>query len=140
METPIPRWIVIVSALIAAMGVFVGCSLYLTPGTFIPGIDFSSNGAAYLAQMWGARQIALAGIIAYSLLRRSSFMLRVSLLAYCIMNIQDAGIGLFKGDIGLIAGASVATVLTGSIFFVLSRSDKALRDRAGAERNPSSHL
>ncbi|HMK39815.1 MAG TPA: hypothetical protein VK569_10765 [Bacteroidota bacterium] len=140
METPIPRWITVLSALIAAMGLFVGCSLYLTPGTFIPGIDFSSNGAGYLAQMWGARQIALAGIIAYSLLRRSSPMLRVSLLAYCIMNIQDAGIGLFKGDTGLLAGASVATILTGTIVFILARNEKSQRGRSGTERTPSSHL
>jgi hypothetical protein len=122
MDTPAPLWIVIVSGLIASVGLFVGCSLYVSPGTFIPGIDFASNGAGYLAQMWGARQIALAGIIAYSLLRRSRPMLTVSLLAYCIMNVQDAAIGYLKGDAGLLIGASVVTVLTGVMVFILSRT------------------
>jgi hypothetical protein len=122
MDTPAPLWIVIVSGLIAAMGLFVGCSLYISPGTFIPGIDFASNGAGYLAQMWGARQIALAGIIAYSLIRRSRPMLTVSLLAYCIMNVQDAAIGYFKGDGGLLTGATVVMLLTGFMVFTLSRT------------------
>jgi hypothetical protein len=125
MEKPIPRWIKIVTGLIAALGLFVGFSLYLSPGTFIPGIDFSTNGADYLARMWGARQIAIAGIIAYSLARRSPPMLRVSLIAYCLMNIQDAGIGLFKGDNGLLIGASAFSVLSGVIVFVLSRRESS---------------
>ena len=126
MEKPIPRWITIVTGLIAALGLFVGSSLYLSPGTFIPGIDFSANGADYLARMWGARQIAIAGIIAYSLARQSPPMLRVSLIAYCLMNIQDAGIGLFKGDNGLLIGASAFSVLSGVIVFVLSRRESSL--------------
>jgi hypothetical protein len=96
MEKPIPRWITIVSALIAALGVFVGCSLYLSPGTFIPGIDFSTRGPAYLSQMWAARQIAIAAIIAYSLFQRAAPMLKISLIAYSLMNFQDAGIGFFR--------------------------------------------
>ena len=125
MERPVPLWITIVSGFIAAMGLFVGCSLYLSPGTFIPGIDFTANGAAYLSQMWGARQIAIAGIIAYSLARQSSPMLEVSLLAYCLMNIQDTVIGYSKGDPGLLIGASATTVLTGVMVYVLSRKPAA---------------
>jgi hypothetical protein len=124
MDQAIPRWIAIVSGFIAALGLFIGCSLYLKPGMFIPGIDFSSNGAGYLAQMWAARQIAIDGIIAYSLFRRSSLMLSVSLIAYCVMNIQDAGIGLARGDSSLLIGASAFTVLTGVMVFVLSRKEK----------------
>jgi hypothetical protein len=124
MEQPIPRWIFIVSALMAALGLFVGCSLYLSPGTFIPGIDFTSNGAGYLSRMWGARQVAIAGIIAYSLIRRSPLMLRVSLIAIFLINIQDAGIGLFGADHGLLIGASAFSVLSGVMVFVLSDSHK----------------
>jgi hypothetical protein len=124
MEQPIPRWIFITSTLIATLGLFVGCSLYLSPGTFIFGIDFSSNGAGYLSPMWGARQIAIDGIIAYSLVRRSPLMLRVSLIAFCLMNIQDAGIGLCGGDKGLLIGASAFSILSGVMVFVLPDSHK----------------
>jgi len=103
------------------MGLFVGCSLYLSPGTFIPGIDFSAPGPAYLAHMWAARQIAIAGIIAYALFRRSPPMLQVSLIAYCVMNVQDAGIGFFRGEPSLITGASFACLLSASMIFILSR-------------------
>ena len=125
MEKPIPTWITIVGSVIAALGLFVGCSLYVSPGTFIPGINFSDPGPAYLAHMWGARQVAIAAVIAYALFRRSSPMLRIALLAYCIMNVQDAGIGLAKGDMPLLCGASIVMILSGFMIFVLSRKERA---------------
>ena len=118
----IPKWISIVGGIICLMGLFVGCSLYLSPGTFIKDVDFSSGGTRYLANMWGARQIAMAAIIGLSILRRSAPMLQVSLLAYCLMNVQDAVIGIIRGDQGLIIGATVVTVLTGHMAFRLSKS------------------
>jgi hypothetical protein len=120
MEKPIPIWITVVSGLIATLGAFVGCSLYLSPGTFIPGIDFSAPGIAYLAHMWAARQFAIAAIIAYALLRRSAPMLKISLIAYNLMNIQDAGIGIARGDSGLTIGATVAFLFSAAMIAALS--------------------
>ncbi len=104
----IPLWVTTVAGLIALMGIFVGCSLYLTPGT------------RYLANMWAARQIAIAAIIGYSLLRRSVPMLTVSLLAYCVMNVQDAAIGISIGDNGLIIGALFVCLLSAAMIYVIS--------------------
>ena len=123
MNRSIPKWIVVVSILITALGLFVGFSLYLSPGTFIENVDFSSKWTRYLTNMWAARQIAIAAIIGYSLLRRSTVMLKVSLIAYCLMNIQDVLIGLSLGDNGLIIGASLFCIVSGSMIFVLSQKD-----------------
>ena len=123
MKSSIPKWIAILSALIAALGLFVGCSLYLSPGTFIENVDFTSKWTRYLTNMWAARQIAIAAIIGYSVFRRSNVMLKVSLIAYCLMNFQDVLIGLSLGDKGLIIGASIGCILSGSMIFVLSQSE-----------------
>jgi hypothetical protein len=122
----IPLWIRIVSSLIALLGLFVGISLYVSPGTFIPDIDFSRPEASYLTQMWAARQIAIAGIIVFSLIKRSSAMLSVSLLAYCMMNLQDLIIGISKADYGLAGGASFFFVLPAVMMMVLYRRQKAV--------------
>jgi hypothetical protein len=103
----ISTWILIVSSLMSLLGLFVGCSLYLTPGKFIPDADFTSSGARYLAHMWAARQITLGSIIGYSTFRKSIPMLQISLAAYSIMNVQDALIGVSRGDHGLIVGATI---------------------------------
>lgn len=123
MNHSIPRWILAVSGFISLVGLFVGASLYVSPGTFIDNVDFSSVGSRYLAYMWAARQIAIAAIIGFSLIRRSIPMLKVSLLAYCLMNIQDAGIGIWMGDNGLSIGASIFSILSGAIVFVLSKKE-----------------
>jgi hypothetical protein len=125
MNAPMPKWVLIISLFIAALGLFVGMSLYVSPATFIKEVDFSSKWVRYLTNMWAARQIAIAAIIGYSLVRRSGVMLKVSLIAYLIMNIQDVVIGLTLGDLGLIVGASIATVLSGSMIMRLSRNDAA---------------
>jgi len=115
----IPKWISILAGFISLVGLFVGASLYVSPGTFIENVDFSSVGARYLAYMWGARQIAIAAIIGFSLVRKSPDMLAISLLAYCLMNIQDAGIGIWMGDNGLAIGASFFSIVSGLMIAVL---------------------
>ncbi len=122
----IPLWIRIVSGLIALLGIFVGISLYLSPEAFMPEINFTASGVHYLAQMWGARQIAIAGIIAFSVLRNSGPMLTVSLLAYSIMNLQDILIGLSKNDYGLAGGASFFFLLPAVMIIVLVRKQKRI--------------
>ena len=117
----IPKWITIVCSLIFLLGFFVGCSLYLSPGTFIKNVDFSSSGARYLVHMWAARQIAIAVIIGFSVFRKSIPMLQVSLAAYSLMNVQDAVIGITQKDSGLIIGAAFFCVLSAVMCFRLSR-------------------
>ena len=120
MNSSIPKWITVVSALIALLGLFVGFSLYLSPGTFIPDIDFTSKKILYLTFMWGARQIAIAAIIGYSLIRKSAAMLKISLGAYSLMNFQDVLIGFYMPDTGLIARASLGFLLSAAMIWVLS--------------------
>ena len=116
-DTAIPKWIIVVSGLICLLGIFVGCSLYVSPGTFIKDVDFTSPGTRYLANMWGARQITLASILGISALRKSVPMLQLSLGAYALMNVQDAVIGALRGDIGLIVGATL--FMLGPAYMVL---------------------
>jgi hypothetical protein len=117
----IPLWITIASALIAALALFVGGSLYVSPGSFIPDIDFSQPHTQFLVHMWASRQVAIASAIFFSLLRKSPPMLLVSLGAYCLMNLQDVWIGISLADGGLAVGAGFFATLSGNMVFVLAR-------------------
>jgi len=117
----IPKWIGIVCGLIALLGLFVGLSLYVSPGTFIKDVDFSSSSVRFLAQMWAVRQIAIAAIIGLSVFRKSIPMLQISLVAYGLMTLQDAVIGIFRNDMGLVVGSGLGCALSIYISFRLNR-------------------
>jgi hypothetical protein len=124
---PIPRWISIVALLTSALGLFVAVSLYLRPSAFIKDVDFSSKGARFLANMWAARQSSLAFIVGSATIKKVAPMLHIALVAYCIMNVQDAVIGAWRGDISLLVGAVFFSVLTD--FMALRVRRKALMKR-----------
>ncbi len=115
----IPKWIRIIASFIALLSLFVGVSLYASPDTFIPNIDFSESGVRFLTAMWAARQIAIGAIIIFALIRKSVPMLILALLGYLIMNVQDIIIGWVNNDTGLAFGASFFTILAGIMCFKL---------------------
>jgi hypothetical protein len=123
MDRSIPKWTAVVSVLITMLGLFVGFSLYLSPGTFVKNIDFSAAGTHYLASMWAARQISIAAIIGFSLFRRSAVMLTVALIAYCLMTFQDVLIGVSLSDVGLITGSSFGCILSASMIYTLTKKN-----------------
>lgn len=125
MTSFIPKWIFVVSSLICLLGLFVGGSLYFSPRTFIPDVDFSAEGVRFLSDMWAARQIAIAGTIGYCLVRKSRRMLKIALIAYCLMNLQDILIGITHRDIGIAIGASAFCLLSMVMISALTRSMKA---------------
>jgi hypothetical protein len=117
----IPRWIRITSAALCWLGLFVGGSLYVSPGRFIPDIDFAAPGPHYLVLMWAARQVSMACIIGYAVFRGSVPMLQVALIAYGLMNVQDVGIGIWRNDVPLIIGAAFFTLLSAVMIAALHR-------------------
>lgn len=124
MNKNIPKWITVVSTLLAILGIFVGASLYVSPGTFIKNVDFSAMGVSFLIGMWAARQMAIAAIIGYSTFKKSAQMLKISLIAYVLMNLQDIAIGISRNDYGLTIGASVFCALGITMIITLTVKNK----------------
>jgi hypothetical protein len=117
----IPRWIRITSAALCWLGLFIGGSLYVSPGKFISDIDFAAPGPHYLVLMWAARQVAVACLLGYAVLRNSPPMLQVGLIGICLVNLQDVGIGIWKNDVPLIVGAAFFTLLSAAMIVALHR-------------------
>ncbi|MBL7992673.1 MAG: hypothetical protein JNN25_14635 [Candidatus Kapabacteria bacterium] len=106
---------------IAILGLFVGFSLYISPDTFVEKTNFSEPTVRFLSNMWAARQIAIALIIGYSVIKKSVPMLTIALAAYCLMNIQDLIIGIISHDFGLATGSGLFSLLTGIMIVVLNK-------------------
>ncbi len=120
-KNKIPKWINIVSIIIALLSLFVAISLYFFPEQVVKNADLMALGSLFLVKMWAARQLAIALIIGYSIFKKSIPMLQISLIAYLLMNLQDAIIGLLQNDLGLIAGATFFTFLSGVMVWRLSQ-------------------
>lgn len=120
-NTPFRTWEIAVCGFICLLGLFVDGSLYIAPATFIPGVDFSSPEVKTLTDMWAARQIAIAFIIGFSLLRKSLAMLQVSLVAYFLMTFQDIFIGVAHSDFGLMAGTGFFCAVSVLLLWNLAR-------------------
>jgi hypothetical protein len=128
MNKIIPTWIIITSCLIAGLALFVGCSLYISPGTFIENTNFADPNIRFLAHMWAARQIAIALTIGFSTVRKSSPMLTIALATYCLMNVQDVSIGISHNDTGLIVGAAFFTLLSLTMIVLLTRNQSVTKE------------
>ncbi len=127
MNVQIPKWISIVSGLISLLAFFVGASLYFLPSTFLKNVDVASSGVLFLIGMWASRQIAIAVVIGYSTIKQSASMLKISLGAYALMNVQDIGIGIAQRDIGLIMGATFFCALSIAMIVTLFLRDKGAK-------------
>ena len=122
MHQAIPKWVSALSIMVSILGLFVGCSLYFSPATFVKGIDFSAEGVLFLPHMWAARQMAVALIIGYSVFKQSAPMLKVSLIAYWLTIFQDIIIGASHGNGTLIIGLLFFCFLSGSMIIGLARA------------------
>jgi hypothetical protein len=116
----IPLWITLLSFAMSALGLFVGYSLYFNPAPFLKDVDLQAKGAMYLVDMWAARQVALAAILALSAFLGKRWMLVACLGIYCLMNIQDTWIGFTYHMNDLLAGASFFCLLSGTLVAILA--------------------
>ena len=124
MKNHIPLWLTIVAGFLSLLGLFVGFALYISPETFIRDIDFATMDIKYLTNMWAARQISISVIIGISLIKESSGMLKASLIAYCLMNLQDIFIGIARADSGLAFGSSVFFGISAFLLVTLIKKNK----------------
>lgn len=117
-------WIIVISCLLALLGITISISMYLLPAnTFIPGLDPESSAVAYINSMCASRQLSIAFCIGFAALRRSTPMLILSWICYLLLNIQDALIGVIQHDSGMIGGGIVISSLL-SVFILYKLNTK----------------
>lgn len=120
-QTSLPKWILIVSGLIAALEIWVSVQLCFSPQSVLESFDLTAKGVDYLIYMWAARQFALGVIFAFATWKRSVPMLTITYIFFLVMMVGDVVIGIIQKENPLIIGAVVFTVFSLAILYVLNK-------------------
>src|SRR5687768_9619230 len=107
----LPKWILIVSALIALLELGGSAALCFAPESLAESVDLDAKGVRFLIYMWSSRQFALGVIFAYATLKRSASMLTVSYIFLLVMFAGDMTIGIWQQEMAMIGMALVMCIL-----------------------------
>ncbi len=111
MKNKIPKWVTIILCIFAIWGIISGIIFFFSPQIIFQKIDLSPKGLSLILDLFAARQISIALIIGYALIKKSFPMIKLAVIAYLIMNIQDTLIGLIHNEKGLMIGAFVFCII-----------------------------
>ena len=118
----LPKWILIVSALIALMEILVSFFLVTSPGSSTNMmVDIAAKGVDYLIYMWAVRQFALGIIFAYATIKRSVPMLTLAYIFFLVMFIGDFAIGIWQKNNGLIGAAVFMCALSTAMLYFINK-------------------
>ena len=120
-QTILPKWILIVSGLIAIIELSVSFLICFSPQSVIETIDLSAGGVSYLISMWSTRQFALGFIFAFATYKRSVPMLTLSYVFFLVMFIGDLCIGAGLKDSGLMVSALVMSLFASFMLYKLNK-------------------
>lgn len=120
-QKPLPKWILIVSGLIALMEFMVSLSLCFSPQSVLETVDLSAKGVDYLIYMWAARQFALGFIFGFATFKRSVPMLTIAYIFFLVMMVGDFFIGISQKENSLIIGALVMCIISAALIFTINK-------------------
>lgn len=120
-QNSVPKWILLVSGIIALMEVMVSILLCYSPQEVVHSVDVNANGVMYIIQMWSARQFALGVIFAFATLKKSAPMLTLSYIFFLVMMLGDFYIGLSHKENELIISAIVMSIVSSAMIFAVNR-------------------
>ncbi len=120
-QKPLPKWILIVSALFALMELVVSIQLWISPQSVLEMADLNAPGVYYLFRMWATRQFALGFIIAFATIKRSAPMLKIAYLFLLVMFAGDLVIGIVQNETALIVSGLIMCVVSCVLLYAINR-------------------
>lgn len=120
-QKSLPKWILIVSGLIALLELIVSLQLCFAPQSVLETVDHSAKGVDYLIYMWAARQFALGFIFGFATLKKSVPMLTIAYIFFLVMMIGDLFIGILQKENALIIGSIVMSVIASALIFAINK-------------------
>ena len=120
-QKSLPKWILIVSGLFAALEIWVSFQLCYSPQSVVESVDLSAKGVEYLIYMWAARQFALGFIFAFATFKKSVPMLTIAYIFFLVMFVGDFFVGISQKENPLIISAVVMCVISSAMLFALNR-------------------
>jgi len=120
-QKALPKWILIVSGLLALMEIGVSLSLFFSPQSIADKVDLNAKGVDFLIYMWATRQFALGFIFAYATIKKSSPMLTLAYVFFLVMFVGDLFIGISQKENSLIIGALVMCLISSAMILALNK-------------------
>ena len=120
-QKSVPKWILIVTGLLAALEIMVSFLLCFSPQSVVHTVDLNANGVQYLIYMWAARQFALGFIFGFATFKRSAPMLTIAYIFFLVMFVGDLLIGIWQRDNSLIMGALVMCAVSSALLLALNK-------------------
>jgi hypothetical protein len=120
-QKSLPKWILIVSGLIALLELMVSLSLCFSPELVLETVDLKAKGVDYLIYMWATRQFALGFIFAFATFKKSISMLTIAYIFLLVMFVGDLLIGISQKNNSLIIGAVAMCIVSSALIFALNK-------------------
>lgn len=118
---PLPKWILIVSGLIALLELGVSLALWFSPKSVVENVDLNATGVEYVIQMWAARQFALGFIFAYATYKKSASMLTIAYIFLLVMFFGDFIVGISQKENTLVFSALVMIIFSGAMIYAVNK-------------------
>ena len=117
----LPKWILIVSGLIALMEIMVSISLCFSPQSVLETVDLGAKGVYYVICMWAARQFALGFIFGFATFKKSIPMLTIAYNFFLVMFVGDLLIGISQKENPLIVSAIIMCVISSAMIYAINK-------------------
>jgi hypothetical protein len=118
---PIPKWILIISALIALLEIIVSFTLLFSPEFLSDTVDLNARGIDYILYMWAARQFALGVIFAWATIKRSIPMLSLCYIFLVVIMIGDVLIGIYQKNNSMIISAVIMCLISIALIYRINK-------------------
>ena len=118
-QNSLPKWILVVSGVIALLELGVSLSLCFSPESVLESVDLKAKGVDYLIYMWAARQFALGFIFGFATIKKSIPMLTLAYIFFLVMMVGDLFIGISQKENPLIIGALVMLIISSAMIFIM---------------------
>ncbi len=123
-QKSIPKWILIVSGLLAAMSFMVSATLCFSPESSLQTVDLNAKGVDFLIYMWASRQFAVGFIFGLAIWKKSIPMLTIAYTFILVMNIGDCLNGVLHNDSSLYLGAGLICIIASTMIYFINKQSK----------------
>jgi hypothetical protein len=125
-QRSLPKWILIVSGLVALLELVVGVSLCISP-QLLETVDHNAKGVDYLIYIWAARQFALGFIFGFATFKKSIPMLTLAYIFFLVMMIGDFFIGITQKENSLIISSLLMCIFSSAMIVAINRRNSFQR-------------
>jgi hypothetical protein len=125
-QRSLPKWILIVSGLVALLELVVGVSLCISP-QLLETVDHNAKGVDYLIYMWAARQFALGFTFGFATFKKSIPMLTLAYIFFLVMMIGDFFIGITQKENSLIISSLLMCIFSSAMIVAINRRNSFQR-------------